>query len=47
MFEDLSGDPPTYMQRRNMPSYPDFNGWFSGRELQQRLQGALDQQKKC
>jgi hypothetical protein len=30
------------VQRRNSPSRPDFNGWNTGRELQQRLQAALD-----
>jgi hypothetical protein len=34
---DLEGEPPGYMAARNSPSNPDFNGWFSGRELQKRL----------
>jgi hypothetical protein len=46
VLDDLSGDPPTYMLRRNLPSHPDFNGWNSGRELQQRLQVALDALRK-
>jgi hypothetical protein len=40
VLSDLEGEPPGYMQRRNSPSNPDFNGWFSGRELQQRLEEA-------
>jgi hypothetical protein len=38
IFEDLSGPVPDYMRQRDMPNDPDFNGWESGRELQQRLQ---------
>jgi hypothetical protein len=41
VFDDLSADPPPYMQARNTPAFPDFNGWFSGRALQQELQAAL------
>jgi hypothetical protein len=41
IFEDLSGEPPTYMQRRNSEQFPDFNGWYSGRKLQQALQAAI------
>ena len=37
ILDDLDGNPPAYMQQRNTPSHPDFNGWFSGRELQRRL----------
>jgi hypothetical protein len=44
VLEDLSGDPPDYMTARNHDEAPpgvltpqDFNGWHSGRELQQRL----------
>ena len=42
VFDDLSGDPPPYMAKRNTIADPDFNGWFSGRRLQQSLQSALD-----
>jgi len=45
VFDDLSGDPPLYMQRRNTPARPDFNGWYSGRALQQALNAALDAQR--
>jgi hypothetical protein len=41
LFGDLSGEPPLYMQRRNSPANPDFNGWYSGRELQRRLDAAV------
>jgi hypothetical protein len=42
VFEDLGGDPPGYMQARNSAAHPDFNGWFSGRDLKHRLQVSLD-----
>ena len=42
VFDDLSGDPPPYMAKRNTIADPDCNGWFSGRRLQQLLQSALD-----
>jgi ParB family chromosome partitioning protein len=29
VFDDLSGDPPPYMAKRNTIADPDFNGWFS------------------
>jgi hypothetical protein len=33
------------MQARNSAAHPDFNGWVSGRKLQQALQAALDARK--
>jgi hypothetical protein len=42
----LSGDPPAYMLARNSTANPDFSGWHSGRELQQRLQAALDARRR-
>ncbi|WP_143198495.1 hypothetical protein [Bradyrhizobium sp. AS23.2] len=45
VLDDLSGDPPACMQRRNSPAFPDFNGWYSGRRLQEALQAALDAQR--
>jgi hypothetical protein len=44
VLDDLRGDPPAYMRARNSAAKPDFNGWFSGRELQRQLQAALDRQ---
>lgn len=41
VFDNLDGDPPAYMQGRSTPSHPDFNGWYSGRVLKQRLMEAL------
>jgi hypothetical protein len=40
VFDDLEREPPGYMAARNSPSNPDFNGWFSGRELRRRLEEA-------
>jgi hypothetical protein len=45
VFENLDGGPPIYMQARNTPVHPDFNGWYSG-ALQQALQAALDAPRK-
>jgi hypothetical protein len=41
VFDDLSGDPPPYMTARNTSAWPDFNGWFSGRAIQEALEAAL------
>ena len=44
IFKNLDGPPPAYMQARNSAAHPDFSGWFSGRQWQERLQAALDAQ---
>jgi hypothetical protein len=41
VFANLRGDPPAYMQARDSPAWPDFNGWRSGQESQRRLQAAV------
>jgi hypothetical protein len=46
VFDDLAGDAPAYMQERNSASFPDFNGWCSGQELQRRLLDALAARKR-
>ena len=45
VFDDLSGDPPAYVSRRNSAAFPDFNGWYTGRQLQQELQASLGHQR--
>jgi hypothetical protein len=42
VLDDLDREPRAYIRARNTPSHPDFNGWFSGRALQQALRTALD-----
>jgi hypothetical protein len=42
VFEDLKGEPPGYMKAHNSAAHPDFNGWYSGRELQRQLQAAVE-----
>jgi len=46
VFDDLDGEPPGYMQARNSAAHPDFNGWYTGRELQRRLQAALNERRR-
>jgi hypothetical protein len=41
VLDDLDGEPPGYMVARNSNQFPDFNGWYSGRELQCQLDAAL------
>jgi hypothetical protein len=43
VFDDYSDpEPPEYMKARESEAYPDFNGYRSGRLLQQRLLAALE-----
>jgi hypothetical protein len=42
IFENLDGPAPAYMEKRNSPSHPDFNGCYSGRRLQAELQAGLE-----
>jgi hypothetical protein len=42
VFDYVRGEPPGYIKARNSAAHPDFNGWYSGRELQRQLQAALE-----
>jgi hypothetical protein len=46
VFDTFDGHEPAYMARRSDPAHPDLCGWYSGKELQQRLQAALAAQSK-
>jgi hypothetical protein len=41
VLDDLAGDTPEYVVARNSEQHPDFNGWHSGRRLQQQFEEAL------
>jgi hypothetical protein len=38
--DDLEGPKPDYMSARDSERHPDFNGWFSARDIARRLQEA-------
>jgi hypothetical protein len=46
MHMDFSGPKPACMAKRETAANPNFNGWLSGRAIQQTLRAALDAQKK-